>query len=241
MRSHIFKPLTLRERYDKRSVGSMRKTPIVTEKIYHVFNRGVNKGRIFFEENDYRRFVDVLRHYKYRTNKYSYEKYFSIRNPSSNAPGASEVIADHRRVEILAYCLMPNHVHLLIKQVVDFGLTSFMHQLFNSYSHYINVKYKRSGPVVEGRFKNVLVDSDEQLVHVSRYIHLNPIVSGLSSKIDDYEWSSFIAYVSGGSDIVVDCSQILGYFKSTDDYKIFVKDQISYGKELEKVKHLAID
>ena len=149
----------------------MRKIPLITGKIYHIFNRGVNKGKIFFEKRDYQRFVDSMRHYKKRKSKFSHEKGFSsFADPGSEA--RTEV-----RIEILAYCLMPNHVHLLVEQVADNGLTSFMQQLMSSFSHYINVKYRRTGPLFESGFKNIPIDTDEQLIHVSRYIHLNPLVS----------------------------------------------------------------
>ena len=214
----------------------MRKVPLITGKIYHIFNRGVNKGNIFLEGRDYQRFLDSLRHYKKRTSKFSYEKDF----PASNDPGSLSKGLLIDRVEILAYCLMPNHVHMLLKQLSDNGLASFMQQLMSSFSHYINIKYRRTGPLFEGRFRNIAIETDEQLIHVSRYIHLNPLVSGIVSDLMNYPWSSYAEYVSNKEE-VVSPGKILEYFKSNHDYEKFVNDQVKYGIELEKIKHITHD
>lgn len=136
---------------------------------------------------------------------------------------------------------MPNHFHLLMKQLIDNGITDYMRRLGNSHSHYINVKHKRTGPIFEGCYKNVLVESDQQLVHASRYIHLNPLVSGLVSSLEDYKWSSFSGYIEKEKGKLCDTNEVLGYFKSRQDYKDFVLDQAEYARELENIKHLAID
>lgn len=206
----------------------MRKVSLVTDQIYHIFNRGVNKGEIFFQERDYQRFLLATKHYLKKTSKFSHEKLLT----NISDPG-SEIL----RVEILAYCLMPNHFHFLIKQKIDGGVTSFMQQQINSYVHYVNIKHKRLGPLFQGRFVSVLVDTDEQLTHVSRYIHLNPVVSGLVRDLNCYRWSSYLPYIRGFDDEICSQSFILGKFKSKEDYKRFVLDQASYGQSLEQIKH----
>lgn len=214
----------------------MRKVPLVTGNIYHVFNRGVNKAEIFFEEDDYRQFLNAAIHYKNKNSKFSYQKriFLGSHDPVSLQPEVG-------KVEVMAYCLMPNHFHLLVRQLIDDGLTSYFRHLANSYSHYINVKYKRSGPLFAGRFKSVHVESDEQLLHLSRYIHLNPVVSGVASDLNEYQWSSYENYAGDYKDLFVSPDTILSSFKSKEDYKQFVQDQESYAKELEKIKHLTQD
>lgn len=138
----------------------MRKVPVVTGHIYHIFNRGVNKGEIFFAEEDYQRFLLTATHYLIKTTKFSYEKAFILNDPGS--------LEEKPKVEILAYCLMPNHFHFLIKQLVDNGLSSYLQHVTNSYVHYVNIKYKRIGPLFQSRYKNILIETDEQLVHVLR-------------------------------------------------------------------------
>lgn len=211
-----------------------RKDILATGKIYHIFNRGVNKQNIFFAEDDYRRFLQVVAHYLTSKRQFSHSK-----KPLSDPVSETNLI--NPKVEIFTYCLMPNHFHLLVKQLQDDGITWYLKHIANSYSHYIHTKHKRTGHLFEGRFKNVLVENDQQLIHVSRYIHLNPIVSGLSKNLNDYLWSSYPSYTSDEKDLICKTQTILGYFKNKSDYRQFVFDQIDYGKELEKIKHLTLD
>ncbi len=215
-----------------------RKVPLVTGEVYHIFNRGVNKGEIFFSEWDYRRFYSAALHYKNKSTKFSYEKPFD----DSNDPGSLEQDHwDNPKVEILAYCLMPNHFHFLLKQLVDKGATSFLQKLCNSYSHYVNLKHNRVGPLFQGPFKNVLVKSQEQLIHVSRYIHLNPLISGLVSDLEGYERSSYLAYIGKINDKLAERTDVMSDFKTQTDYKRFVLDHADYAKTLESIKHLVLD
>lgn len=212
----------------------MRKEPLVNDQIYHIFNRGVNKEKIFLSDEDYHRFIQAAIHYKMRQTKFSYEK------PNRNDPVSLDRSLD--RIQILAYCLMPNHFHFLIKQLANNGITSYLRHLANSYSHYVNTKYKRVGPLFQGRFKNVLIKTDEQLIHVSRYIHLNPIVSNLITNLKSYHWSSYFGYIGGDiEDKLVEKGLILDHFRSGQNYERFVLDQVEYGRSLEKIKHLLID
>lgn len=218
----------------------MRKVPLVTNNIYHIFNRGVNKGDIFFSEKDYKHFLSAAKHYLIKNSRYSYEKSFT----SHNEPGSSALAALHvnmPKIEILAYSLMPNHFHFLVKQATDKGIASYMQRFINSYVHYINIKYKRVGPLFQGRFKGVLIESDEQFLHVSRYIHLNPLVSGLVSDLKNYLWSSYHSYIGNGEDGLSNPELILKSFKTKKDYEKFVLDQADYAKSLEDIKHHILD
>lgn len=116
----------------------------------------------------------------------------------------------------------------------------FMSQASNSYTKYFNTKFKRVGSLLQGTFKSVRVENDEQLIHVSRYIHINPVVSGLVSKPQSYPWSSYGEYADGANGY---CSTdlILGLFSSRKEYRNFTKAQIDYGKSLELIKHQIID
>lgn len=213
----------------------LRKDPIVTNHTYHIFNRGVNKSEIFFAEEDYRRFITAAIHYKRSTRQFSHFR-SHFRSGIGNLGNL-----DKSKVKILSYCLMPNHFHFLIRQLEDGGITWFMQHLANSYAHYINVKYKRTGSLFGGRFENRLIETDEQLMHVSRYIHLNPFVADLVSRLSDYQWSSYTSFIKGLKDDIVDPKEILGFFKSEEDYNKFVLDQVNYAKELNRVKHLMVD
>ncbi|OGD88331.1 hypothetical protein A2W45_00020 [Candidatus Curtissbacteria bacterium RIFCSPHIGHO2_12_41_11] len=211
----------------------LRKDIITTNSFYHIFNRGVNKAKIFFDDADYSRFLEAAIHYKSSTRQFSHSKRYKYPDTGTG---------QNAKVQVFAYCLMPNHFHFLIRQLADHGITSYMQHLSNSYSHYIHTRYKRTGPLFEGRFKNRLIDSDEQLVHVSRYIHLNPLVSELVDNLINYKWSSYKSYITSYEDkLISDFNIVLGRFKSRKDYEQFVIDQSDYGKELERIKHLALD
>lgn len=212
----------------------LRKHILTTGNFYHIFNRGVNKNDIFFLEKDYKRFITTAIHYKNFTHKFTASGVSGVSDPVSSK-------LEKPKIQILAYCLMPNHFHLLIKQLDDGGITWFMQHLINSYVHYVNIKHNRVGPLFQGRFRNVLVDSDDQLLHVSRYIHLNPLVSNLTSKLKTYAWSSYPSYLSGYNDNLSEPEFILGNFKSRGDYEEFVLDQVDYARSLEYIKHHILD
>ena len=215
----------------------LRKDTLATGNLYHIFNRGVNKSDIFFSEKDYKRLITTAIHYKNFTHKFT----------ASSTSGISDTVSEKLnkmekpKIQIFAYCLMPNHFHLLVKQLEDDGITWFMQHLINSYVHYLNVKYKRVGPLFQGPFKNVLIDSDEQLLHVSRYIHLNPLASGLVSDLKNYSWSSYNSYIGNEKDVLSNPELILRNFKTKGDYEKFVLDQADYAKSLEYIKHHILD
>jgi putative transposase len=139
---------------------------------------------------------------------------------------------------------MPNHFHILIKQKTDNGISKFMANIQNSYARYFNTKHKRIGPLFQGQFKAVKIESEEQLLHVSRYIHLNPYSSALVKnyeELEKYEWSSLKEYLN--TTLFPFCSKddIQEYFKKEGSYKEFVFDNADYQKRLEEIKHLILD
>ena len=214
-----------------------RKDLLITGHTYHIFNRGVNKATIFYSEGDYQRFIYAAVHYLSSNKKFSYER----NNLGLYTTEKSKNPKEAPKVQILAYCLMPNHFHLIAKQLADGGITDYFRHLLNAYSHYVNIKYKRVGPLFQGPFRNLLVESDEQLVHLSRYIHLNPLIAGLVADPRNYTWSSYMACLGEKKNGLCDGQIIKGYFKSAREYEKFVLDQADYAKELERIKHLTVD
>ena len=172
---------------------------------YHVYNRGNRKQNIFLQSRDYKRFLERLKEYK-----------------------------DKFEVTILGYCLMPNHFHLLLRQETDNPISLFMLRLGTSYAKYFNIKYNEVGSLFQGRFKAKLIDSDEYLLQVSRYIHRNPIpISTPGVELALYPWSSYAAYVNGKKDDIVDPSYMFSYFTKNNpakDYKQFTEYEISEGE-----------
>lgn len=190
------------------------------EVYYHVYNRGNRKQQIFLQDRDYDRFLEKAAEYKSKSN-----------------------------VKILAYCLMPNHFHFLIQQFTPGAISRYFSNLCNSHSKFFNTKYETVGSVFQGRFKAKDVKTDEYLVHLSRYIHLNPVglFGFLGEKAIDrlatYRWSSYRTYLSGIGDGFVDPLFILDYFRNNDrvkDYKDFVASNINLKQDPE-VNHLVFD
>ena len=213
---------------------SARKSALVNGQFYHLYNRGSDKRDIFLQSRDYKRFLQTFYYYQFLGPKPRFSKFaksdIQLFKPDPN----------NRLVEIICFCLMPNHFHFLVKQLKDNGISIFISQLSNSYTKYFNTKYPRVGPLLQGAFKETLIESDEQLVHVSRYIHLNPIVSGLTKSLNNYQWSSYLEYINNLEKF---CShkEILNFFSSPQKYQEFVEDQIDYGTTLEILKHRSID
>ena len=206
--------------------------PFANGYFYHIYNRGSEKKTIFGNKRDHQRFIQVLQYYQYLgpKPKFSHFSQFQTFKPDPNK----------KVVDIICYCLMPNHFHLLIKQLTDGGITEFVSKISNSYTKYYNTKYNRVGPLLQGEFKAVLIDSDEQLLHVSRYIHLNPLVNLVVRDLKNYPWSSYLEYLNQVNGF---CSkaEILNFFKNPNKYEQFTLDQADYGERLEQIKHQVLE
>ena len=210
-----------------------RKLVFVTNEVYHVFNRGVEYRDIFLEKKNYVRFIELLDYYQWtRSIKFS--------STQSNTPLPEWNIESAKLIDVNCYCLMPNHFHLVLRQKKENGLSKFLRVIQDSYTRYFNIKYERKGPLFQGLFKAVHIQTDEQLLHVSRYIHLNPVVSGIVNNPLEYHWSSYKVFINGGDELIKK-DDIIAFFQSPDSYSRFVNDHLDYAKNLEKIKHEAID
>lgn len=210
-----------------------RITPLVNGEIYHVYNRGSSKQKIFIQPRDYKRFQQTFYYYQFIGPKPKFSNYAKSKLNLFK-------LSNEKIVEIISYCLMPNHFHFLIKQLEDSGISIFISQLTNSYTKYFNTKYSNVGALLQGVFKSVLVESDEQLLHLSRYIHLNPIVQALTKNLDTYPWSSYSEYKNAVGFYSFP-EEILKFFPSSEAYCQFVQDQIDYGLTLENIKHQLLE
>lgn len=187
---------------------------------------------IFANFYDYNRFIKAVFYYSIEGPKPK----FSIFAPTTTILNTGKKI-----IEIICYCLMPNHFHLLVKQNKDNGITEFISKVSNSYTKYFNVKNKRVGPLLQGVFKAVYLETNEQLINLSRYIHLNPLVNYVAKNLGTYKWSSYLEYVGLEKKGICEKRVVLEQFKSQDIYKQFVLDQEDYGKKLEMIKHQLLD
>lgn len=209
-----------------------RTTSLVNDNYYHIYNRGVEKRIIFSDERDYKRFLQTLYYYQFNGPKpaFSNQSRFKIKDFTHSL----------KIVEITCYCLMPNHFHLLIRQLMDHGISEFIGKVINSYTKYYNTKHRRIGSLFQGGFKAVLVENDIQFIHLSRYIHLNPYTSELVQDLKLYGQSSYCHFIGLTSDQLCSAEPVLAHFKDVDDYKEFVGGHGDYARELEHMKHLLL-
>jgi len=221
-----------------------RYTPLIKNQIYHVFNQGIARLPIFLKPRDYDRALETIKYYSYLKPDLRFSHYNRL--PFEQRVDFLKRLktSNQKQVQILALSLMPNHVHFLIKEIIDKGISSFMRRFQDSYAKYFNTKTKRSGSLFLSMFRAVRIESDEQLLHVARYIHLNPLTSYLLRDISDlenYPWSSFPEYIGKREPDIVDPSIVLEFFPSIEKFKNFTFDQLDYQRELEKVKHLIFE
>jgi putative transposase len=188
-----------------------------SESFYHVYVRGGNKSRIFREDADYEMFLQL------------FARYLSLVEVKNSA-GVSYPNYSNR-VELLAFCLMPNHVHILLYQYSQHDMTEFMRSLLTSYSMYFNHKYKRTGPLFESRYKASLVSDDAYLHHISRYIHLNP------RQWKEYPYSSLPYYLQQVSDDWIVPRRIAELFEGPTTYLQFLDDYVEHKEMLDILKH----
>jgi len=219
-----------------------RLLPLVENQIYHVFNRGIDRRLTFVDKLELKRAIAVIDHYRFIKPRLRFSKLLKLSSEERNKIKIN-MRAEPKLVDILSFCLMPNHFHFLLRQVSDKGISKFLSNFQNSYTRYFNIKNERDGPLFMDQFKAVLIETDEQLVHVSRYIHLNPVTSYVIKDFDallNYPWSSLSEYIEG-KESICEINTILGLFKDSKAYANFLKDQVGYQRELDKIKHLILE
>lgn len=197
-----------------------------------MYNRGVEKRDIFLDDQDYATFLFYLKVYLMPIDMIL--KIYPLLRPNLKNNNMSSEIT------ILGYCLMPNHLHLLVRQSTPRAIVFFMRRLITAYCMYFNKKYDRVGSLFQGPFRGVLIETDELLVHISRYIHLNPVVSNVVKDLRQYKWSSYNEYLKPQDLRLCDTGIVLGNFKSSS-YEQFVQDQVDYATKLEVIKHASLD
>lgn len=220
-----------------------RKFPLVTDSFYHVFNRGVARGITFTSDFEYRRAISTLSYYCHLEKPYSLSRLYRFDPERQNEILASIYLVD-KSVDVLCYCLMPNHFHLLIRQKVDGGISKYLSDFQNSYTRFFNTVHKRDGPLFLSHFKAVEIETEEQLLHVSRYIHLNPYVGLVVQSLDNlrgYPWSSLQEYTSGVKNNFVNTEIVQSLFRSKDSYIKFVFDEAEYRRTLKRSEKLLLD
>ena len=208
----------------------IRKNILVNGEVYHIYSRSIEKYVIFPLFNDFLRMEELIKYYKIPRN-ISFSLFSRTPDKYSTNDKGEEI------VRIIAYCLMPTHIHLILQQKKENGISKFMEKVLKGYAVYFNKKYRRSGPLWSGRFSNVRVRSYEQLLHLTRYIHLNPVTSYLVEKPDDWRFSSYREYVGlKKKNLMCDWEGLIAFQKKS--YIEFVNNRKDYQRELAKIKEL---
>jgi putative transposase len=208
-----------------------RRITISPDEYYHVYNRGVDKRLIFIDGRDYERFLCLL----YLSNS---AKNFEISKDPNIEWSFEKVLETDRGEEIVsigAWCLMPNHFHILIKEKVDGGISKFMAKFSTGYTMFFNKKNHRSGSLFQGRFKVRHINSDRYLKYIYSYIHLNPISildNGWKKKkiqnileakkiVREFNYSSYKDYIGTGrlESVIINKDEFPKYFESIQDFK----------------------
>ncbi len=211
---------------------------------YHIYNRGVEKRTIFMDGADHERFVSLL---------YSANSDTSIYLSDYQGKALSEIPRGKQLVAIGAWCLMPNHFHILIKEVSENGISTFMQKLLSGYSTYFNKKHYRKGTLFESKFQAKHLDNDQYLKYQYTYIHLNPIGiidNGWKKKeitdkekakkfLKEYKYSSYKDYMGEEREenAILNKEEFPEYFSTSNDFEAMIEEWINFddGKiELEK-------
>ncbi len=219
-------------------VMSTRKVSFVLGEYYHLYNRGNSKQLIFLDDSDKRHFINLL--------------YLSNTTKRVVIDRVSKNIYDFDREECLvaigAYCLMPNHFHILITEKTNSGISKFMQKLTTAYSMYFNKKYNRTGALFEGKFKSQHLNTDEYLKYVFSYIHLNPVklidkdwkTNGIQDKtkslnyLNTYQESSYLDYleINRKQGLILDRGLFPEYFPNKYSFETEIFDWLSYNEDV---------
>ena len=178
--------------------------PLLVDEIYHIYNRGVNKESIFFSERNYQFFLDRM------------QKYLI-----SNS-------------DILAYCLMPNHFHILLQIKAEGFPKKSLHPFLKSYVMAINNEQDRVGPLFQGRFKARMIDNDGYLLECMKYIHFNPVLANLANSPEAWKNSSFTQYFHKEMNSIVDTTLIMNFFENKTEFLGFHESEIDQTRKFDE-------
>jgi len=218
-----------------------RKFFLATNEIYHVVSRSIAQVPIYEQNKDYLRTLESIDFYRFTKPSISFSHYKRLPREVKEA-FEKKLRKQNTLVDIFSFCLMQNHNHFLLKQNQEKGISTFMRKFQNSFARYFDTKYQRAGGLFQAMFKAVRIETDEQLLHVSRYIHLNPVSAYLIEieQLENYPWSSFPEYAKEFRGFT-NTEFVLSFFKNRDEYKKFVFDQADYQRELQAIKHLILE
>jgi putative transposase len=216
----------------------MRKFIFANEEYYHIYNRGVDKREAFLDDYDYVRFLKNLR-------EFNSELIREERLRRSEFDSDSESNSEDQFVDIVAYCLNPNHYHLILKQNKEKGIERFMQKIGTGYTNYFNKKYKRSGSLFQGKFKGIHIDSNEYLLYLSAYVNKNNFIhnyldNNKNEKNGEWRYCSSLDYLGKRNGILCNKKIILDQFAESE-YEDFLNKNALYLREKKELSKYCLE
>ncbi|MEK7209554.1 MAG: transposase [Patescibacteria group bacterium] len=204
----------------------MRKTKFAPGEYYHIYNRGNNKQDIFLDTRDWVRFLFITLYFQSSITMHNISQSVThyIKHSVFNVTQeTTEEIITKQFVGLVAFSLMPNHFHILIQEIKTSGLSQYMQRIQNSYTKYFNTKYKKTGHLLQGPFQAVHIKSNNQLLHLSAYIHRNAReIPYWKGKEGGFPWSSYQDYIMTNRwSKLLENKVIMDQFINPNDYKKF--------------------
>ncbi|MCX6745362.1 MAG: transposase [Candidatus Parcubacteria bacterium] len=241
----------------------MRKEKFITGEYYHIYNRGVDRRDIFLDEGDYGRFLkSMLEFNSCKVDGGMYRKFLRersgialrgstsnlevepLRHPLSSADKSlenSKVTPSDPLVAFIAYCLNPNHFHLVLRQEGDDGIVKFMQRLGTAYTMYFNKRNERSGALFQSRFKAVQIDSEEHLFWVSAYVNGNAQIHGVIPDAAEYKWCSYPEYLGLTNSVICNKKIIPSHYKDLEKFKKASEECFRQMKERKDLQKYILD
>ncbi len=189
-----------------------RKVKFLAGHYYHIYNRGTNRELIFREADNYRFLLSRVKDYSTRFN-----------------------------ITVIAYCLLPNHYHFLLRQEGLESISKFVQRTFNSYTKAFNKAFQRTGTLFEGPFKSIHIDNDSHLIHLCRYIHRNPLEAGLIVDLLDWPYSNYLEWVGRRSGTLYDARFVQIHFGDPDEYQQFVLEYVPSRDVVKTIHNLSLE
>jgi putative transposase len=206
-------------------------------KIFHAFNKSIANFGIFKDMDNCQRFIDTLDYYNNALRSQSFSS-FLIENKKFYC---STLLyqRENSHIKFIAYCIMPDHYHLLIKTTQENTFPKYIADVENSFTRFFNIKFKRKGPLWQSAFKAVRIKNNEHLLHVSRYIHLNPTTNALVENPKEWKYSSYNEYINDERILKNYATEIS--INNPATYKKFVEDRKDYQRKLKMIKKLIFE
>ncbi len=226
---------------------SVRRQPLITGEIYHIYNRGVDKRDIFSDKNDIYRFLESIKEFNREDKIISLANLKKLKNSHHNSQIAalplSEEEPKEQLVKIIGYCLNPNHFHFILKQVLDNGISKFMHKLQGGYSNYFNIKNIRSGSLFQGKFKSQLIAKEDYFNKLLGYVNKNYLIHSIPENKNNIIFSGDFEYENNKFNIISqkEGKRILEIFGGVNKFKKHCDDIVSVIREERGKKSLLED